>query len=64
MSKEGATGWYCSVLDNISQCLNIFGYIWQYWTLSGCSLQYHNSEIVTWTESVQLGKILEFRLSF
>ena len=46
MSKEGA---YCSVLDNISQCLNIFGYIWQYWTLSGCSLQYHNSEIVTWT---------------
>ena len=44
MSKQGVTGQYWSILDNISQCLTILGYIWQYCTISECSLQYHISD--------------------
>ena len=40
------------MIDNICQCL-----IWQYWTISECYLQYHNSN---WSWNSHLNKIVQY----
>ena len=52
MSKQGATEQYWSILTNDSEYVIVLGYIWQYRTISECSLHCHNwsewAERVTW----------------